>query len=596
MKITFNGYTYFDPTNEDKNTYEGTNANYVNYAFNHDTFNKFIADRRYQDAADYAAKFHFDDPKIQQEHENDIYNLRREGRKIEAIYSKFNDEDLTKVEFIDNVFLNGGLENIQDNEYAKKFIEYKNNLFSKIQGMDKDGNIIQSSSKYLSMTFENNGKKSFLGVDAWAKDNDATIDNFYKMYGFSEAQLKSAGVNVINKDGKTSLIFDGTNPMANKLIYSISKFANEDTSEGNNTTLVGVTDDKNKPAIVPGFNDNLTLMQMLVDDSTVKKDQALQELDTTTKDYSSTIGPAIDDGLVELNAMLAQGAITESQYKSMLKTQYSYIEEAIKTLGSGGFEMYSNAFNKEESDETLISLDNKQRSDLINMISAADPKKLHFNAMVSNGLIGTLVTIEADRLADQDINDSSTPDDIAKTRRWQVFIPGLFQKEAQAKINRNTTTRAAQEINSMQDYGYGFKCSDGTEIYSDVNGKFYKNGKEILRQDAEREINKTMIIEDATNQLQFQYLNYKGELYDQQGYEEMARMMAIKAANELYPEIPLVDENNKPLTVDDIFERKGTGPTMSEAYANNVQFDVYYKFQELFDVYDKIMNGLIYYK
>ena len=577
MKITFNGYTYFDPTNKDKNTYEGTNNKYVNYAFNQDIFNKFIADRRYQDAADYAAKFHFDDPKIQQEHENDIYNLRREGRKIEAIYSKIDNNDtLEQISFFENVFLNGGLEQIPNNSYAQKFIEFKKELgSSKKKNTIGYSNEIDQEATALAITFQPE-KQKFLGIDWLAKDNTTrSIENFYATSGLNEAQLKSAGVEIIRKDGKTTLKFDKSNPYANEIIYNTIPATSKSEYD---IHIAGYTADGTK--IQKNSWDEITnsvswqSMRNIIDDAKATKDKTFQQLDMTTKDYSSTIGPAIDDGLVELNNMLAQGAINESQYKSMLKTRYSYIEESIKALGSGGFEMYSNAFNEKETDETLISLDSEQRSDLISMISAADPKSLHFNAMVSNGLIGTLVTIDADRLAAQDINDSSTPDDIAKTRRWQVFIPGLFQKEAQAKINRNTTTRAAQEINSMQDYGYGFKCSDGIEIYSDSDGKFYKNGKEILRQNAEREINKTMIIEDATNQLQFQYLNYKGELYDQQGYEEMARMMAIKAANELYPEIPLVDENNKPLTVDDIFKRKGAGPTMSEAYANNVQFDV----------------------
>lgn len=602
MKVTFNGYSYFDPNNRDKGTYAGTNANYTQYGFDQKKFNELIGNRQYQDAADYAAQFHFDDPATQRQHESDILNLRREGRKLGAIYGRLNQENLEQVEFMDNIFENNGLERIQNNKYAQEFIKYKNSLLSRPNGMDENGNVKYTTDRYLSMTFENDGKKKFLGIDWMAADNDATIGNFYKLYNLSEAQLKSAGVNVINKDGKTTLVFDASNPMANKLIYSMSKFSSDDTSGGYDNTMTGTTNDINTPAIVPGANGNLTSIKNLIGNAESKKVQAFRGIEFAEKNYSSTVGSSLDDGLVALNAQLASGAITDSEYQRRLKTECGYIEEAIKTLGSGNYEMYTNAFNKEATDETLIGINdndpegNQRRAQLIAMISTAKSNNLHFNAMVSNGQIGTLVTIDADRLENNKIDGDSSPEDIAKTRRWQVFIPGFLQEQAQAKINSNTFSRAAQEINAMQDYGYGFKCADGSELYADASGNFFKGGQQVSNQDAVREINKTMIIEDATSQLQFQFLNNEGELYDEDGYEKMARLIAIKAANELHPGLSFTGEDGKSLTVDEIFERKGAGPTMADEYAQNTQFDLYRKYQDVFDIYDKIMNGLIYYK
>lgn len=603
MKVTFDNYTYFDPTAEDKNTHAGTDANFSSYGFNANKFNELISKRQYIDAANYAAKFHFNDPEVQRAHENDILNLRREGRKIGAIYGQLNEEDLQQVEFADNIFSNGGLERIQGNSYASQFIQAKNKLFEDIIGMDDNGNIKTRQARYLSMTFENDGKKTALGIDWLAKDNDATIGNFYKLCGFSEAQLKSAGVNVINKDGKTTLIFDGSNSMANSLIYSMSKFALDDTSGGYDNILLGYTDDINTPAVVPGFgNNSLYTIKDIIDNANAKKLSALQGINFGEKDYSSTIGPSLDDSLEELNYQLASGAITDAEYTRRMKLEHSYIEEAIKTFGSGAYEMYTNAYNENEGDETLIGINdndekgNQRRNEIMDLISSAKPGQLHYNAMVSNGQVGTLITIDADRAADKDINDDTSVADISKTKRYQVFIPGFLQEQAQAKINSNTTSRAAQEVNSMQDYGYAFQCSDGTELYADSSGKFYRGGQEVSRTDAMREINKTMIIEDATSQLQFQFLNNEGNLYDEEGYENMARLLAIKAANELHPGLKFEDSDGKALTVDDIFERKGAGPTMAEEYAQNTQFDLYRKYQDVFEIYDKIMNGLIYYK
>ena len=127
MKISFGDYTYFDPNADDKKTYKtATDSQKQQYAFSQEKFNQLIANRQYNDAADYAAMFHFSDPKTQKEHENDIINLRRNGRILGAIYSRIEDPDkLSKIEFYDKVFVDGGLEQTKNNAYVDNFITYK---------------------------------------------------------------------------------------------------------------------------------------------------------------------------------------------------------------------------------------------------------------------------------------------------------------------------------------------------------------------------------------------------------------------------------------------------------------------------------------
>ena len=134
MKVNFGNYIFFDNVADNKTISATNNSSAKQYAFDETKFNNLIANRQYNDAADYAAQFHFSDPKVQKEHENDIINLRREGRVLGAIYGKIhNDIDLKKVEFYDKVFVDGGLEqlntinkNAQDyNNYAAEFIDYK---------------------------------------------------------------------------------------------------------------------------------------------------------------------------------------------------------------------------------------------------------------------------------------------------------------------------------------------------------------------------------------------------------------------------------------------------------------------------------------
>ena len=174
-------------------------------------------------------------------------------------------------------------------------------------------------------------------------------------------------------------------------------------------------------------------------------------------------------------------------------------------------------------------------------------------------------------------------------RRRQIFIPGFMSELAQEKINRNTSSRAVQEINSMQDYGYGFKTTDGQEIYSSMDGRFWRDGQEISKDDAIKAINKTMIVEDATANLKYQFTNKEGTIYDTDGYENMARAISVRAADELNPEVSFGDN----VTIQDVFNKKGAGATVADRYASTMQYQLYDKYQDVFDIYDKIMAAII---
>lgn len=594
MKISFSNYSYYDPNNKDQ---VPTTAKEINkYKFDNNHFQQLIANGYYQNAADYASQFHFNDPNVQREHENDILNLKREGRKLEAIYGNIKDDDvLNKIKFFDNVFVNGGIENIKNNPYSKKFSELKKNLGSSFKtnsaGLYTDE--IDKEATSIAFTFQPE-KQTLFGIDRLAKDNTAySIETFYNNSGFNEAQLKSAGVEILHKDGRTTLKFDKDNPLANKIIYNIPIDGyHGDIRYGSrhNVIVEGYTANGTKIKNVPIYDGNLNKIQDFISDAEKAKLNAFEDINLGEKDYSSTIGPSLDDNFEYLNQALATKQIDETTYNRQLKLSDNILNQAIVTLGSGNYEMFSNAYNDEPTDETLIPLDNTQRSEIIQSISASNPKNIHFNAMISNGQIGTLVTINADEVDSKDISDD---DDInkVKRRRRQVFIPGFMNDIAQEKINRNTSSRAIQEINSMQDYGYSFKTEDGTEIYSSMDGRFWSNGQEVSKEKAIKLINKSMIIEDATNNLKYNFTNNEGTLYDKDGYEKMARMIAVKAANELNPNISF--ENNNNITIDEIFNKKGAGSIVSNEYASTMQYELYDKYNDVFDIYDKIMYAII---
>lgn len=624
MKIGFGNYTYFDPNADDKKTYKtATYAQKQQYAFNQEKFNQLIANRQYNDAADYAAMFHFSNPKTQKEHENDIINLRRNGRVLGAIYSRIDDPNaLAQIEFYDKVFVDGGLEQLTGNEYADKFIDYKRRLGSTIQNGE-----VKDEATRLSITFQPEKQYGIFGIDWLAEDNKKNIDNFYTQSGLNEQQLKAAGVKVTHKDGKTTLDFDKSNELANQIIFNLPS----DTerigdaplrTSGKNVSILGYNAkgeslvEKTHVGFTSGssigYSRSFEPMQTLIDNAKASKESYFKKTYLAEKDYSSTIGPAIDDNLEALKAAHAAGEIDDTTFNRQFKILGSNVTAAIQSLGSGNYEMYTNSYNKEVTDETLISADNKQRDNLVNLISIINPKDLQLLSMCSNGKIGTLVNINTTNLTKDQIerlDDAGIDEDVYSKPRVQIFIPGFMQEQAQAKINANTSSRSIQEINSMLDWNYAYKCSNGTEIMPDGKGGFIKNNKPIDKNEAIKEINKDMIIQDAVSNLKFNYLSWDGNLISDKDnsllgaeeYEKMARLISVHAGNELNPGVPLIKTNGSDYTVDELFNMKGLSTSQyryNEEYgeiSQSLPYQVSLKIEDIYSIYDAIMKELQYY-
>lgn len=610
MKVNFGNYIFFDNVADNKTISATNNSSAKQYAFDETKFNNLIANRQYNDAADYAAQFHFSDPKIQKEHENDIINLRREGRVLGAIYGKIhNDIDLKKVEFYDKVFVDGGLEQLNTsnknasdyNEYAEQFIDYKRKLGSTIENGE-----IKDEATRLSITFEPEKQYGLFGIDWLAKDNKNNIDNFYAQSGLNEQQLKAAGVKIIHKDNKTTLDFDKSNKFANQIIFNLPKDSRRmgDTpfrTSGKNVSIVGYTSkgesiiDKRNESIANLFtldyNRNFENIQNLINSAKTAKESYFKKNDLDTKQYSSTVGPMISDELSSLREELNNGQITDTQYNNQARAIAPHVFSAIYTLGSSNYEMYTNNFNDEDTDETLVSVENKDRAELTKLINNYDPKDIDVSAMISNGKIGALITLKG--------TGNETQSDKNDGRRIQIFVPGLLQEEAQAKINRNTSTRAAQEINSMIDWGYSYKLRNGSEISTDGVGNFMK-GKEIIdKQTAIQEINKDMIVQDALHNLKFQYMNTKGDIINNTKYEQMAKLLAMNAVSDVYGDINLnVDNNTKTVTLSDKF---GNVYNQDDIFDRNIkedetQYEVYDRLNDIYAIYNELMNELAFYK
>lgn len=572
-------------------------SNPDDYAWSETTFQQMINNRQYQDAADYANNFHFKDPEEDRNWQNSIINLRREGRILSCIYSKIPEDQKPVVDFCDNVFVDGGLDHLQNNDYNEQFREYKRRIGS----TDKD------EANRLAITFEPH-KSTFLGIDWLSPDNDNDIEHFYKNSGLNEQQLRQAGVKVVHKDGKTTLTFDKSNALANTILYNIK----DDEGYGNDpVTITGIkrignTDselmsEKYMHSIGGVGMDGvypLHKVQTLINDAKAIKDKYFADLNLTTKDYSTTIvGPLMLD-IEDLQQQLNSGLISTTDYNTQMSIRDKYIQSTLASIGSGNYEMYSNIGNEESSDETLMPLDNKLRHDAVEMISKSGYDKVSLSGMIANGKIGTCVTITAGGLSPEtDKYDSDDMMSNIKQRRIQIFIPGLFQKEVQKQINGNTKYNAIQEINNMETWGYEYRTENGNIYISNGDGTFTNSRTNtILDKDKViNEINKDFIKQEAHNNLKYKFVTHDNNMPNMANYINTAKLLAIKAGNDLYPNVGLIDLNGTALSVKDVFNMMSvTGKSIYDD--QRVNWEVHNKLNDIFEIYNSLMQDIEYYK
>lgn len=614
MKIKFGNYTYFDPNDKDQNEYivdKNKIKDYEKYVFNQDTLDNFVANREYSKAIDYAKKFVMHDIDKQKQLNNYIANLESDGRKLEAIYSRItNDDDKEKLQFINNVFVGGGLDKIRDNKYTKEYTDFLDKFGSSYAiEQSSDGswqsNIKEKATK-LSVTFYPEKQYGMFGWDWTAADNQYNIENFYRTSGLTKEQLDAKGVIISEKDGKTTLTFDKSNDLANKILLNVQ---HERYNTDSGIPAISIGDYHAYDPKIVGLNDkgeeitvaNTSDLQKMQDQIRYLNNRKTELFSTinTTKQYSSTVCGYLDDRINKLQNALETKQITFSEYNSEFKRLFPELESAIAGSGFSQLEMYSNDNNEDYTDQTLRAIDVDDRVSIQNRLTA-NLDKLKFNVYTSNGLIGTLITIPATektgKEAPKDVNVKS--EEYLNSKQVQVFIPNFMPGQEQAAINKNTSYKAIREINDMQDWGYDYPLYDGSKLKVDKNGTFWKDNEPVNKEKATREINKTMIIEESKRDLQYKYTNKNGKIFDTKSYENLAKLIAINSVNEFYPNINILENDSYDITqkdIDAIFDKKGAGANVLEKFAENMNKPTYDKYVELFEIYDRIMQGITYY-
>uniref|UniRef100_A0AAU8MGN1 Uncharacterized protein n=1 Tax=Geladintestivirus 2 TaxID=3233134 RepID=A0AAU8MGN1_9CAUD len=612
MKIKFKNYTYFDPyyKGNDNGYYDvsngtGKDKEFLNkFAFDEKQYNNMIAKRNFQGAYDYMSKFHLNDPKKDKERRNTLIDFKRSMRREEYIYNTVRNTETTLSRVLGNAKYKTRdildfQANINDlsvfakNDINNDFYKSFSNELTSLGSTDK-----QQASK-LEFVFEPE-KQYFLGIDWLAKDNtENSIEAFFKRSGLTEAQINSTKTaQVIDKgDGRKSIVFDKNNPLALQILKNVPTPKHR-TIYG--TVDVDLDDDNSYNAILHSYDDNNNLIstskdswgivQAMLKDTEDISNQVYDNANVSNKTYSSVVGGSLSDEYDAIQTALAEGTISQSEFNRLSKSIGIDLREMVSVIGTGAYQMWSNSENEDMGDETLREVPNDKRNYLRQLISATDPKDIKLNSMISNNEIGTLISIPAIQKSNTKMDDDSSPEERLAQREIQIFVPGLFTELAQQKINNNISLRAYQELEDMDTYKYKYKTNDGRE-FTAHNGICYEDGKEVSRAEVLEYIAKDYKINEAIDNIVYNNVNSNNIIFDENNADKEAKIRAIQIANDIVPNISF----GNGVTIDDVFNKKGAGDTLSAKEDMNMQYERAYKYNLVYEIYNRILNGITQY-
>lgn len=648
------------------------------YRIRRDALQNLIDQRRYQEAIDYAKNYHFDDIFKEQEWHSFINDIKSKAKQDAYLYGDLdrNSKEMQAIDYSNLILKPGGWKLLDDkNEYKQKFTEIKRNLGNTSLGAATSLEVEFAPTKQYGNLFG-------FDVDVLAKDNGMNIDNFYKYTGLSKEELTAAGMAPREKDGRTVITFSKDSDLSNRILYGLGALlANEDgkyfnligyDAEGNRLdndvdkvkTALTVTDATpaisklNNDSIPSVFKDDGTLNRAFTspfrDWTSVSKStlidyannldpwyanqntpnyrESLEELynsidvgnkvqqslvndlqekkEALTAKYNTTIFGYVSDQVQQEFQMMNNQMLDREQFNANRKVYEEAYAAQLIGLGDSHYDFYSN-WNNAEGNLTLMDAEDKHK--IANHIAAAyKAGRVHLQVAESGGKLGAYISITPEEKKDL-LHEKDN-------ERIHVFIPGLWAKKAQQRINNNTTYKARKEVQDMELLGYDYKTEDGNTIsvkaynkngeevsFKDkdsLNRQFFvtdRNGntRSINKDEALTRIDKSLIMETGVEQYMRQYANLYGKITEPELVKEQLKNFATDAVNSLYPDLlelskadifdnPVIRDKSGRIVVDGLADKTDADDELS--------WQAFQKTKEALDIYNYILNNLIYFR
>ena len=556
-------------------------------------YNQFISDGDYVGAANYLSRAHFSDPVKQSLVNQAIKKLRTDGRRIQGMMSRADENQRKAFSFLNAVNSNGILPGLNNGTDADGNRRASDNIFSKDYAEAKRRLGSQGSKEAESLSIKFGGqteKRRLLGLDWLAKDYEYKTDAFEDMLRrsrLSKDALIKSGAKVKIKDGQYILDISKRNPLFNKVYNALlstkgydNKYRFQVAGIDAKGKLIGIGDsdkdyinwrsrtditDTDGYYINPTGNNNFEMPNNIISiaNKAIRpvKDNDINGSKLST--VSSMILPFNSARRKEISDALNGGNLNTELANALVKENNEAILNGLMNADFTQYEMYvTDEENTDDHTTVRHIVDNSnEKANIQDLVRAAIASgKFDPETQVSLGMQGnqTGYVITIPTKMDNDTETGNRIEDIKQNSR-QIFIPDFMNGEAEKVFSQNSQTRAMKELASMEMYNYPVDIpQDGRlNVYNDPStGKAvyqmeYSSGRvqPLTREDALRKVNKMLIVEDGIDLANKQFYDEDGNLrkglrnkdgsLNSQFQQDLSRQIdayVTSAMSELYPQ------------------------------------------------------------
>lgn len=556
-------------------------------------YNQFISDGDYVGAANYLSRAHFSDPVKQSLVNQAIKKLRTDGRRIQGMMNRADENQRKAFSFLNAVNSNGILPGLNNGTDADGNRRTSDNIFSKdyAEAKRRLGSQGSKEAESLSIKFgAQSEKRKLFGLDWLAQDYEYKTDAFEDMLRrsrLSKDALIKSGAKVKIKDGQYVLDISKRNPLFNKVYNALlsikgydRKYRFQVAGVDAKGKLIGIGD-SNKDYInlrsraditdTDGYYINPTGSHnferpnniIAIANRTIRPVKDMSGDGSGLSTVSSMILPFNSARRKQISDALNTGGLNTELANALVKENNEAILNGLMNADFTQYEMY--VTDEENTDDHttvrhIVDSSNEKANiqDLVRATIASG--KFDPETQVSLGMQGnqTGYVITIPTKMDKDTETGNRVEDIKQNSR-QIFIPDFMNGEAEKVFSQNSQTRAMKELASMEMYNYSVDIpQDGRlNVYNDPStGKAiyqmeYNSGRvqPLTREDALHKVNKMLIVEDGIDLANKQFYDEDGNLRKglrnkdgslnvqfQQDLNRQVDTYVTSAMSELYPQ------------------------------------------------------------
>ena len=555
-------------------------------------YNQFISDGDYVGAANYLSRAHFSDPVKQSLVNQAIKKLRTDGRRIQGMMSRADENQRKAFSFLNAVNSNGILPGLNNGIDADGNRLASDNVFSKDYAEAKRRLSSQGSKEAESLSIKFGGqteKRRLLGLDWLAKDYEYKTDAFEDMLRrsrLSKNALVKSGAKVKIKDGQYILDISKRNPLFNKVYNALlstkgydNKYRFQVAGVDAKGKLIGIGDsdkdyinwrsrtditDTDGYYINPTGNNNFEMPNNIiaVANKTIRPVKGIDNYGSKLSTVSSMILPFNSARRKQISDALNTGRLNTELANALIKENGDAILNGLMNADFTQYEMYITDEENYDDHTTVRHLvdSSNEKANIQDLVRAAIASgKFDPETQVSLGMQGnqTGYVITIPTKIDKNTETGNQIEDIKQNSR-QIFIPDFMNGEAEKLFSQNSQTRAMKELASMEMYNYTVDIpQDGRlNVYNDpttgnaVYQMEYDSGRiqPLTKEDALRKVNKMLIVEDGIDLANKQFYDEDGNLRKglrnkdgslnaqfQQDLSKQVDAYVTSAMKELYP-------------------------------------------------------------